>query len=71
MVYAAEPAGTGWLKPAVALMVICVLSPVHMPPKTIPPLGTVDDLTLAPLTVSINAERLRSVARADYLRRAS
>jgi hypothetical protein len=32
MIYAAEPAGTGWLKPAVALLVIYVRSPLDLLP---------------------------------------
>ena len=71
MVYAAEPAGPGWLQPAVALLVIFVSSPLELLPRAIPLLGVVDDLVLVPLAVSFAATRLPSAARADVLRRAS
>jgi uncharacterized membrane protein YkvA (DUF1232 family) len=71
MVYAAVPAGTGWLKPVVALLVIYVLSPLDLLPKTKPLLDVVDDLAAVSLAVSFIARRLPSAARADFLRRAS
>ena len=61
----------GWLKPAVALMVIYVLSPVDMLPEAIPLLGIVGDLVLVPLAISFIAKRLPAALRADFLRRAA
>ena len=66
-----HPASPGWLKPAVALMVIYVLSPVDLLPETIPLLGLVDDVVLVPLAISFIAKRLPAALRADFLRRAA
>ena len=66
-----HPLAPGWLKPAVALMVIYVLSPVDLLPETIPLLGVVDDLVLVPLAISVIAKRLPAALRADFLRRAA
>jgi uncharacterized membrane protein YkvA (DUF1232 family) len=71
MVYVADPAGSGSLKPAVTSMVIYVLSPVDLLPKTTPLAGVVDNLALVPVAGSFLAKRLPSAARADSLRRAS
>jgi len=71
VVCAAEPAGTGCLKPAVALMVIYVLSPVDLLPETTPLLGVVDDLVLVPLAASFIARRLPAAVHADFLRRSA
>jgi uncharacterized membrane protein YkvA (DUF1232 family) len=66
-----HPLAPGWLKPAVALMVLYVLSPVDLLPETIPLLGVVDDLVLVPLAISFIAKRLPAALRADFLRRAA
>jgi len=66
-----HPLAPGWLKPAVALMVIYVLSPVDLLPEAIPLLGVVDDLVLVPLAISFIAKRLPAALRADFARRAA
>ena len=66
-----HPLAPGWLKPAVALMALYVLSPVDLLPETIPLLGVVDDLVLVPLAISFIAKRLPATLRADFLRRAA
>jgi uncharacterized membrane protein YkvA (DUF1232 family) len=66
-----HPLAPGWLKPAVALMVLYVLSPVDLLPETIPVLGVVDDLVLVPLAISFIVKRLPTALRADFLRRAA
>jgi len=62
-----HPLAPGWLKPAVALMAIYVLSPVDLLPETIPLLGVVDDVVLVPLAISFIVKRLPAALRADFL----
>lgn len=64
-----HPLAPGWLKPAVALMVIYVLSPVDLLPETIPLLGIVDDVVLVPLAIAFIVKRLPVALRADFARR--
>ena len=66
-----HPLAPGWLKPAVALMVLYVLSPVDLLPEAIPVLGVVDDVVLVPLAIAFIAKRLPAALRADFLRRAA
>jgi uncharacterized membrane protein YkvA (DUF1232 family) len=66
-----HPLAPGWLKPAVALMVLYVLSPVDLLPEAIPVLGLVDDVVLVPLAVASIVKRLPAALRADFLRRPS
>ena len=53
-----HPLSPGWLKPAVGLMVIYVLSPVDLIPDVIPVLGLVDDVVLLPLAIRFVLKRL-------------
>lgn len=46
-----HPLAPGWLKPAVALVVLYVLSPVDLVPDVVPVLGVVDDVVLVPLAI--------------------
>ena len=64
-----HPQAPGWLKPAVALLVVYVLSPVDLLPETIPLLGVVDDMVLVPLAISFIVKRLPAALRADFLHR--
>ena len=66
-----HPLAPGWLKPAVALIVIYVLSPVDLVPDTIPVLGLVDDVVLVPLAISFLVKRLPAALRADFARHAA
>ena len=54
-----------WLKPAVALMVLCVVSPVDLIPDVVPLLGLVDDVVLLPLAMRFVLRRLPAAVRAD------
>ena len=63
-----HPASPGWLKPAVALMVIYVVSPVDLVPDVVPLLGLVDDVVLVPLAIRFVLRRLPAVVRADIVR---
>jgi uncharacterized membrane protein YkvA (DUF1232 family) len=65
-----HPLAPGWLKPAVALVVIYVLSPVDLVPETIPALGVVDDVVLVPLAIRFLVKRLPAALRTDFARRA-
>jgi uncharacterized membrane protein YkvA (DUF1232 family) len=60
-----HPASPGWLKPAVALMVIYVVSPVDLVPDVVPLLGLVDDVVLLPLAMRFVLRRLPAAVRAD------
>ena len=60
-----HPLSPGWLKPAVGLMVLYVLSPVDLIPDVIPVLGIVDDVVLLPLAIRFVLKRLPLRVRDD------
>ncbi len=53
-----HPLSPGWLKPAVALVVLYVLSPVDFIPDVVPFLGVMDDVVLVPLAIRFILNRL-------------
>ena len=65
-----HPLAPGWLKPAVALMVIYVVSPVDLIPDVIPILGLMDDVVLVPLAIRFVLSRLPARVREDVERQA-
>ena len=60
-----HPLSPGWLKPAVALMVLYVVSPVDLIPDAIPILGLMDDVVLIPLAIRFVLKRLPARVRDD------
>ena len=60
-----HPLQPRWLKPAVGLMLLYLLSPVDLLPDFIPVLGLVDDLVLLPLAMRFLLKRLPQAVRAD------
>jgi uncharacterized membrane protein YkvA (DUF1232 family) len=64
-----HPLAPRWLKPAVALMVLYLLSPVDLLPDTLPVLGLVDDLVLLPMALGFVVRRLPAPLRAEYASR--
>ena len=60
-----HPLQPRWLKPAVGLMLLYLLSPIDLLPDFIPVLGLVDDLVLIPLAVRFVLNRLPLAVRAD------
>ncbi|MDP2006509.1 MAG: DUF1232 domain-containing protein [Rubrivivax sp.] len=60
-----HPQSPGWLKLAVALMALYLLSPVDLVSDFIPVLGLVDDLVLLPLAMRFVLNRLPAAVRAD------
>lgn len=64
-----HPEAPGWLKPAVALLLLYLLSPVDLLPDTLPVIGVVDDLVLLPLAVHAMLARLPAGLRAALDRR--
>jgi len=60
-----HPLSPGWLKLAVALVVLYVLSPVDLVPEFIPVLGLMDDLVLVPLAIRFILRRLPARVRSD------
>ena len=60
-----HPMAPGWLKPAVALLVLYVLSPVDLIPDAVPLLGIVDDVVLVPLAIRHLLRRLPTALRAE------
>ena len=60
-----HPLSPGWLKPAVALMVLYVVSPVDLIPDAIPILGLMDDVVLIPLAIRFVLRRLPARVRDD------
>jgi uncharacterized membrane protein YkvA (DUF1232 family) len=63
-----HPLAPRWLKPALALVGLYLLSPVDLLPDTLPLLGVVDDLVLVPLALSWIVQRLPAALRADFAR---
>jgi uncharacterized membrane protein YkvA (DUF1232 family) len=63
-----HPLQPRWLKPAVVLMVLYVVSPVDLIPDAIPFLGVLDDLVLVPLAIRFVLGRLPAAVRADITR---
>lgn len=61
-----HPLAPRWLKPAVALMALYLLSPIDLLPDTLPVLGLVDDLVLLPLAMAFVVKRLPAAVHADY-----
>ena len=59
-----HPQSPRWLKPAVGLMVLYVISPIDLIPDVIPFLGVVDDVVLVPLAVRWVLGRLPAQLRA-------
>lgn len=60
-----HPLSPGWLKPAVGLMAVYVLSPVDLIPDVIPLLGLADDVVLLPLAIRFLLKRLPERVRSD------
>ena len=60
-----HPLSPRWLKPAVGLMVLYVLSPVDLIPDAIPVLGLLDDVALVPLAIRFVLKRLPPRVRQD------
>lgn len=60
-----HPLSPRWLKPAVGLMVLYVLSPVDLIPDVIPVLGLLDDVVLVPLAIRFVLKRLPQRVRQD------
>lgn len=60
-----HPGSPRWLKPAVALLAVYVISPVDFVPEVIPVLGIVDDLVLIPLVMRFILQRLPAHVKRD------
>ncbi len=60
-----HPQSPAWLKVAVALLVLYLLSPVDLIPEVVPVLGVVDDLVLIPLALRFILKRLPAHVRRD------
>jgi uncharacterized membrane protein YkvA (DUF1232 family) len=64
-----HPLAPRWLKPALALVGLYLLSPIDLLPEALPMVGLVDDLVLVPMALAFIVQRLPAALRADYLRR--
>jgi uncharacterized membrane protein YkvA (DUF1232 family) len=60
-----HPGAPRWLKPAVLMLGVYVLSPVDLLPDAIPLLGVVDDIVLVPLAMRFLIKRLPAALRHD------
>lgn len=61
-----HPGRPGWLRPAVALLLIYLVSPIDLIPEgLLPVLGLADDLLLIPLAVRFLLARLPAAVLAD------
>jgi uncharacterized membrane protein YkvA (DUF1232 family) len=65
-----HPLAPRWLKPAVLLLALYLISPLDVLPDWIPLLGIVDDLVLIPLVMRFLLARLPATVRADIDRKA-
>jgi len=63
-----HPLAPPWLKPAVALVALYLISPIDLLPEAIPFVGLVDDIVLVPLALGFIIKRLPSALRADFAR---
>ena len=66
-----HPLAPGWLKPALALLVLYLVSPIDLLPDMLPVVGVMDDLVLIPLALSFIVHRLPPGLRADFARGAT
>jgi uncharacterized membrane protein YkvA (DUF1232 family) len=64
-----HPAAPGWLKPATALLLLYLISPLDLVPDALPVVGIVDDLVLLPLAVHWLLSMLPEPLRRDMDRR--
>jgi uncharacterized membrane protein YkvA (DUF1232 family) len=64
-----HPAAPGWLKPATALLLLYLVSPLDLLPDALPVIGVVDDLVLLPLAVHWLLSKLPAALREDLDRR--
>jgi uncharacterized membrane protein YkvA (DUF1232 family) len=64
-----HPAAPGWLKPATALLLLYLVSPIDLIPDALPVIGVVDDLVLLPLAVRWMLSKLPAALRQDLDRR--
>lgn len=60
-----HPLAPGWLKPAVALMVLYVVSPIDFIPDLVPFFGVVDDVVLLPVAIRFLLKRLPAAVQRD------
>lgn len=63
-----HPGAPGWLKPAVGLLLLYLLSPVDLVSDLIPVLGLMDDLVLIPLAMRFILSRLPPGLRDEIAR---
>jgi uncharacterized membrane protein YkvA (DUF1232 family) len=64
-----HPAAPGWLRPATALLLLYLVSPLDLIPDALPLIGVVDDLVLLPLAVRWMLSKLPAALREDLDRR--
>ncbi len=60
-----HPLQPRWLKPALALVAIYVISPIDLIPDVIPFFGVIDDIVLVPLAMRFMLQRLPAAVRVD------
>jgi len=60
-----HPLAPGWLKPATALLLLYLVSPLDLIPDALPIIGIVDDLVLLPLAVRWLLSMLPGTLRSD------
>lgn len=64
-----HPAAPRWLKPATALLLLYLISPLDLIPDALPVVGIVDDLVLLPLAMHWLLSKLPASLRRDMDRR--
>lgn len=64
-----HPDAPVWLRPATALLLLYLVSPLDLIPDTLPIIGVVDDLVLLPLAVAWMLSMLPGSLRDDIARR--
>lgn len=64
-----HPDAPVWLKPATALLLLYLVSPLDLIPDALPIIGIVDDLVLLPLAVGWMLSMLPGSLRDDIARR--
>jgi uncharacterized membrane protein YkvA (DUF1232 family) len=64
-----HPAAPRWLKPATALLLLYLVSPLDLVPDALPVVGLVDDLVLLPLAVRWMLSMLPAALRGEIHQR--
>ncbi|MCE2916630.1 MAG: DUF1232 domain-containing protein [Rubrivivax sp.] len=61
-----HPLAPRWFKPAVAFVLLYLLSPIDLLPEALPVIGVIDDLVLVPMALAFIVKRLPATLVAQF-----